>query len=84
MYGWWSHVSFDDASGERIIDYVPVKRAWDDAVGFFDRVSGKFVTSTGSDGFMAGPVREGPPIVCIKGADTFRVATIPGLIIIFE
>ena len=84
IYGWWSHVSFDDASGERIIDYVPVKRAWDDAVGFFDRVTGKFVTSTGSDGFMAGPVREGPPIVCIKGADTFRVATIPGLIIIFE
>ena len=84
IYGWWSHVSFDDASGERIIDYVPVKRAWDDAVGFFDRVSGKFVTSTGSDGFMAGPVREGPPIVCIKGADTFRVTTIPGLVIIFE
>ncbi len=84
MYGWWSHVSFDDADGDRLLDYVPVKRAADDTVGFYDRATQKFVTSTGKDGFLAGPVSEGSPIVCIKGAGTFRVTTIPGMIIIFE
>ena len=84
MYGWWSHVSFDDADGDRLLDYVPVKRASDDTVGFYDRATQKFVTSTGSGGFTAGPVSEGAPIVSIKGAGTFRVTTIPGMIIIFE
>ena len=55
-YGWWSHVSFDDASGNRILDYIPMQRCSDDKVGFYDRVKDKFVTSTGGGDFGAGTV----------------------------
>ena len=55
-YGWWSHVSFDDASGNKILDYIPMQRYSDDKVGFYDRATGKFVTSTGGGNFGAGTV----------------------------
>ena len=55
-YGWWSHVSFDDASGNKILDYIPMQRYSDDKVGFYDRATGKFVTSTGGGDFSAGTV----------------------------
>lgn len=55
-YGWWSHVSFDNASGNRILDYIPMQRCSDDKVGFYDRATGKFVTSTGGGDFGAGTV----------------------------
>ncbi len=54
-YGWWSHVSFDDADGNKILDYIPVQRG-DGAVGFWNRVTDKFVTSTGNGAFTAGTV----------------------------
>ena len=54
-YGWWSHVSFDDADGNKILDYIPVQRG-DGVVGFWNRVTDKFVKSTGSGAFTAGTV----------------------------
>ena len=55
-YGWWSHVSFDDADGQRILDYIPVQRLGDNKVGFFDRATTNFVVSTGGGEFNAGTV----------------------------
>ena len=54
-YGWWSHVSFDDADGNKLLDYIPVQRS-DGVVGFWNRVTDKFVTSTGGGAFTAGTV----------------------------
>jgi len=84
MYGWWSHVSFDGADGNRILDYIPAKRTSDNAVGFWDRATKRFMTSSGSGGFTAGPSKDEPPVFFINAAQTFRVSTIPGLIIIVE
>ena len=56
LYGWWSYVRFDDENGDAILDYIPAKRYGDDAVGFYDRATGKFVTSTGGGAFTAGTV----------------------------
>lgn len=81
MFGWWSHVSFDDADGNRILDYIPVKRATDDAVGFWDRASRRFLTSSGTGGFTAGPASDAPQVVFEKVAQTFVVSTIPGMVI---
>ena len=58
LYGWWSYVRFDDADGNAILDYVPTQRVADDAVGFYDRATGRFVTSSGTDGFTAGTVTD--------------------------
>ena len=56
-FGWWSHVSFDDENGNRILDYIPAQRYGDNSVGFYDRATGKFVTSSNSAGaFNAGTV----------------------------
>ena len=55
-YGWWSHVSFDDANGRRILDYIPVQRYSDNKVGFFDRATTNFVVSTGGGALNAGTV----------------------------
>ncbi len=56
LYGWWSYVRFDDANGNAILDYIPAQRTTDDAVGFYDRATGKFVLSSGTDAFTAGTV----------------------------
>ncbi|MBP5542800.1 MAG: hypothetical protein ILM98_01885 [Kiritimatiellae bacterium] len=56
LYGWWSYVRFDDADGNAILDYIPMQRHGDDAVGFYDRATGKFVLSTGGGAFTAGTV----------------------------
>ena len=53
MFGWWSHVSLYDEDGNKMLDYVPVQRA-DGKVGFWDRVTEKFVTSSGTGEFVAG------------------------------
>ncbi len=58
-YGWWSHVSFDGTNGVALLDYIPVQRCSDDRVGFFDRVTSTFVTSTGGGAFTAGSVTNG-------------------------
>ena len=55
-YGWWSHVRFDDVDGNAILDYIPAQRTTDGKVGFYDRATGKFVTSTGGGSFNAGTV----------------------------
>jgi hypothetical protein len=81
MYGWWSHVSFDDVNGKRIFDCIPVKRATDDAVGFWDRASKRFLMSSGAGGFMAGPVSDAPQVIFEKVAQTFVVSTLPGMVI---
>ena len=74
-------MSFDDADGNRILDYIPVKRATDDAVGFWDRASRRFLTSSGTGGFTAGPVKDAYQVVFEKVAQTFVVSTIPGMVI---
>ena len=56
LYGWWSYVRFTDAGGNAILDYIPASRVADGAVGFLDRATGAFVTSTGGGAFTAGSV----------------------------
>ena len=84
MYGWWSHVSFDDASGNKILDYIPVKRASDNAVGFWDRVIKQFVVSSGTGGFSAGSVKDEPPIFFVTAAQSFTVKSMPGTMIVIR
>ena len=83
MYGWWSHVSFDDASGNKIIDYIPAKRASDNVVGFYDRVAEKFVTAT-TGGFSAGTVTNATPVAAVNSRRTILCPTIPGLMIFVQ
>ena len=84
MYGWWSHVSFDGADGGRILDYVPVKRASDDAVGFWDRVTKRFMARSGTGGFTAGALKDEPPVVFVRSSRVFTVTTIPGVMIVIK
>ena len=84
MFGWWTHVSFDGADGSRILDYIPVKRASDDAVGFWDRVTKRFLTSAGTGGFTAGSLKDEPPVVFVRSARVFTVATLPGIMIVIK
>ena len=84
MFGWWTHVSFDSADGGLILDYIPVKRASDDAVGFWDRVTKKFLTSFGTGGFMAGSLKDEPPVVFVRSSRVFTVTTIPGVMIVIK
>lgn len=84
MYGWWSHVSFDGADGNKILDYIPAKRTSDDVVGFYDRVSKRFMTSSGTGGFTAGSVKDEASIFSADAAQTFRVSTIPGVMVVVE
>ncbi|MGN0845846.1 MAG: hypothetical protein ACI4RA_00500, partial [Kiritimatiellia bacterium] len=72
QYGWWSHVSFTDADGEKIIDYVPVRFRSSGRVVFFDRVSGEYVASTGGGDFMAGDVTNTTEVVGANVAFTPR------------
>ena len=81
-FGWWSHVSFDDESGDRILDYIPVRRVSDGKVGFYYRAAQAFVASSGTNGFMAGTITNETPVVSVNaGTSTFRVSGIPGLVI---
>ena len=84
MYGWWSHVSFDGADGGRILDYIPVKRASDDAVGFWDRVTKRFMTSFGTGGFTAGTLKDEPSFVFVRSSRVFTVTTLPGVMIVIK
>ena len=83
LYGWWSHVSFDDASGNRILDYTPVQRASDGKVGFYDRATLSFVASSGTGNFTAGTVTDNTPVVAVNArSKVFTAAGIPGLMLI--
>ena len=84
MYGWWSHVSFDGADGGLILDYIPVKRASDDVVGFWDRVTMRFMKSSGTGGFTAGSLKDEPPVVFVRSSRVFTVTTIPGIMIVIK
>ncbi len=54
LRGMWSYVQFDGQDGSLSLDYVPVKRVSDGKVGFWDRATKTFVTSSGSKDFEAG------------------------------
>ena len=83
--GYWSHVSFDDASGNKILDYIPVQRVSDAKVGFYDRASLSFVTSSGTGDFTAGNVTNDTPVVAVNASSAaWEVTDIQGLIIIFK
>ena len=85
MYGWWSHVSFDDKDGNKILDYVPVQRVADGKVGFYDRATLTFVTSSGTGDFTAGTVTNDTPVVAVNASSAaWEVTDIQGLIIIFK
>jgi len=85
LYGKWSHVSFDDASGNRILDYIPVQRVSDGKVGFYDRATLTFVTSSGTGDFTAGTVTNDTPIVAVNASSAaWEVTDIQGLIILFK
>jgi len=84
MYGWWTHVSFDSADGGLILDYIPVKRASDNAVGFWDRVTKRFLTGFSTGGFTAGSLKDEPPVVFVRSSRVFTVTTIPGLMIVIK
>ena len=80
--GWWSHVSFDDGEGNRILDYVPVQRVADGKVGFYDRVASTFVASSGAGDFTAGAVADETPTAAVNSCSAaLTVKTIAGLVI---
>ena len=81
MYGWWSHVSLDDEGGNRIRDYIPAQRVADGKVGFYDRATKSFVTSSGTGNFTAGTVTNAAPVAAVNSSSSTFVANIPGLII---
>ena len=84
LYGWWSHVSFDDASGNKILDYIPVHRVSDNKVGFYDRATLSFVTSSGTGNFTAGTVTDDTPVTAVNSVSAaLQVTSIPGFIISF-
>jgi hypothetical protein len=85
LYGWWSHVSFDDKDGYKILDYVPVQRVADGKVGFYDRATLSFVTSTGTGNFTAGTVTDDTPVTAVNAVSPpYKVSGIPGLLIIVK
>ncbi len=85
MYGWWSHVSFDDEDGNKILDYVPVRRVGDNKVGFYDRATKTFVTSSGTGDFTAGTPTSETEVIAVNAASEAQcVTSIPGLIISFH
>lgn len=81
LRGWWSHVSFDDADGNRILDYIPVQRVSDGKVGFYDRATLSFVTSSGKDSFSAGTVTNDTPVTAVNSVSSALRVCYPGLII---
>ncbi|MBE6396037.1 MAG: hypothetical protein E7046_03440 [Lentisphaerae bacterium] len=87
-YGHWSHVSFDDADGNRILDYVPARRVASDGTpgtaGFYDRATATFVDSSGSGEFTAGETAGEEVVVCNSSSEATLVSDIPGLMIIIQ
>jgi hypothetical protein len=77
-------VSFDSADGGRILDYIPVKRTSDDTVGFWDKVTKRFMASSGTGGFTAGSLKDEPPVVFVRSSRVFTVTTIPGVMIVIK
>ena len=55
-YGWWYYLTLEDRDGKKLLDYVPVKNASGTA-GFFDRVTGSFITPTTGGALVAGEVK---------------------------
>ena len=84
MHGWWSHVSFDDIDGNRILDFIPAKRVSDNKVGFYDRASKSFVVTSGTDNFDAGNILSETPVVSVESSHVFTAKTIPGFMIIVK
>lgn len=84
LRGWWSHVSFDDASGNKILDYIPVQRVSDNKVGFYDRATLSFVASSGTGNFTAGTVTDDTPVKAVNSVSAaHQVTSLPGFIISF-
>ena len=84
LRGWWSHVSFDDASGNKILDYIPVQRVSDNKVGFYDRATLSFVTSSGTGNFTAETGTDDTAVTAINSVSAaLQVTSVPGFIISF-
>ena len=85
LYGWWSHVSFYDVDDNTLLDYIPVQRVSDSKVGFYDRATKSFVTSSGTGSFTAGTVTNDTPVVSVNASSSaWKVDGIQGLIILFK
>ena len=83
-YGWWAYVVLYGKDGEELLNYIPVKRVADDAVGFYDSVKKSFVPSYGSVPFTAGTVTNETPIVAVNSRSAAFTAKIPGLIVVVK
>ena len=46
---------YNRTTGNLILNYVPMKRGSDGVAGFYDTVSGNFITNQGTGNFIAGP-----------------------------
>ena len=84
LYGKFSHVSFDNEDGRRILDYIPARRVSDGKAGFYDRATSTFVASGGTGDFGAGPVTDDATVVIVNSQRALTVTTIPGFIILFQ
>ena len=70
--GWWSHIEIAGADGRNLIEYVPVQRVADARVGFYDRVGGRFVGSSGSGSMGAGTVTNDLETIVHQRSDVLR------------
>jgi len=55
----WEYAKIWNNDGVLVFDGIPARRDSDDAVGMYDRITGKFFPSEGDGTFTAGPVVQG-------------------------
>lgn len=55
----WGYAKIWNNDGVLVFDGIPARRDSDDAVGMYDRITGKFFPSEGNGTFTAGPVVQG-------------------------
>lgn len=55
-FGWWYYLKIWGEDGRLLIDFVPVRRTSDNAVGFYNQAEKLFVTPTGGGAYGAGTV----------------------------
>ena len=80
--GFWSYLQMDDKDGNLILDLVPAKRNGDGVIGFYDRTRGAFLSPAGKLPATGGETVDASyaPVNAVGAA--FRVASIPGMVIV--
>ena len=77
-------MKFGDKDDNAIFDAIPVLRASDNTVGFYDRATLTFMPSSGSTAFTAGTVTNDTPVVAVNGVSEPFTTKFSGLIIMFK